>query len=69
MIKKIFIALVALVAIFIVIVALQPAEFRVTRSAIIAAPAPAAFAQVNDFQKWVGWSPWAKLEPEHENNS
>ena len=63
MIKKIFIALVALVAIFIVIVALQPAEFRVTRSAIIAAPTPAVFAQVNDFHKWDGWSPWAKLDP------
>ncbi|MGZ9272834.1 MAG: SRPBCC family protein [Candidatus Binatia bacterium] len=63
MIKKIFIALVALVAIFIVIVALQPAEFRVTRSTIIAAPAPAVFAQVNDFHKWDGWSPWAKLDP------
>jgi len=62
-IKKIFFVLVAFVILFIVIVALQPAEFSVTRTAVIAAPAPAVFAQVNDFHKWAGWSPWAKLDP------
>ncbi len=68
MIKKIFFVLVAFVILFIVIVALQPAEFRVTRSAVIAAPAPAVFAQVNDFHQWEGWSPWAKTRSEHEDN-
>jgi len=62
-IKKIFFVLVAFVILFIVIVALQPAEFRVTRSAVIAAPAPAVFVQVNDFHQWEGWSPWAKIDP------
>jgi hypothetical protein len=63
MFKKILIALVLIVAIFLVIVALQPADFRVERSATFAAPPAAAFAQVNDFHNWQAWSPWAKLDP------
>jgi hypothetical protein len=63
MLKKISITLVTIIIIFLVIVAMQPSDFRVTRSATIAAPAPAVFAQVNDFHKWDAWSPWAKLDP------
>jgi hypothetical protein len=62
MFKKILIALVAIVVVFAVVVALQPSEFRVVRSATISAPAPAVFAQVNDFHNWEAWSPWAKLD-------
>ncbi len=64
--KKILIALAAvgvLVAAFMVVVAMQPSEFRVARSAIVFAPASDVFAQVNDFHKWQEWSPWAKLDP------
>jgi hypothetical protein len=61
--KKILIAPVAIVVVFAVVVALQPSEFRVVRSATISAPAPAVFAQVNDFHNWESWSPWAKLDP------
>lgn len=63
MLKKIFIALAAVIGLLIVIVALQPADFRVSRSTTIAAPAPLVFAQVYDFHKWEAWSPWAKLDP------
>ena len=63
MITKIFIGFGVIVVVFVVIVALQPPEFRVARSATIAAPPPAVFAQVNDFHKWDAWSPWAKLDP------
>ncbi len=45
------------------IVAMQPSEFRIERSATIAAAAPAVFARVNDFHNWAAWSPWAKLDP------
>src|SRR5262249_39717001 len=51
-----------------VIVAMQPAEFRIERSTTIAAPAPVVFAQVNDFHKWDAWSPWAKLDPDVKNS-
>jgi hypothetical protein len=62
MFKKILIALVAIVVVFAVVVALQPSEFRIVLSATISAPAPAVFAQVNDFHNWETWSPWAKLD-------
>ena len=63
MIKKILIALALIVIVFLIVVALQPADFRITRTATVAAPPAAVFAQVNDFHKWEAWSPWAKLDP------
>ena len=63
MLKKILLGLVAILAVFAVVVALQPSEFRIARTAIVAAPAPDVFAQVNDFHNWEAWSPWAKLDP------
>jgi uncharacterized protein YndB with AHSA1/START domain len=63
MFKKILVAIAAVVVVFVVVVAIQPSEFRITRTATISAPAPAVFAQVNDFHNWETWSPWAKLDP------
>ncbi|MGH7303763.1 MAG: SRPBCC family protein [Candidatus Rokuibacteriota bacterium] len=60
-------AVALVVGVLAVIVALQPSEFRIERSATIAAPAPAVFAQVNDFHNWEAWSPWAKLDPAARN--
>ena len=62
--KIILIGLAALVAVFLVIVALQPSDFRFERSATMRAPAAAPYAQVNDFQKWRDWSPWEKVDPQ-----
>ncbi len=67
MLKKILIGLAVLVALFVVVVALQPSEFQVERTATIAAPPADVFAQVNDLHKWDAWSPWAKLDPERED--
>jgi uncharacterized protein YndB with AHSA1/START domain len=63
MLAKIIIALVVLLIVFAVVVALRPAEFRIARSTVIAAPAAIVFAQVNDFHAWPEFSPWAKLDP------
>jgi len=63
MLKKILIALLAIIAIFLIVVALQPSEFHVERTATMAAPPATVFDQVNDFHKWDAWSPWAKLDP------
>jgi uncharacterized protein YndB with AHSA1/START domain len=51
------------VAVFAGVVAMQPADFHIARSANIAAPPSDVFAQVNDFHKWEAWSPWLKLDP------
>lgn len=64
MLIKILIPVVVLLGLLAVLVATRPTEFRVTRTATIAAPAAAVFAQVNDFHKWEAWSPWAKRDPQ-----
>jgi carbon monoxide dehydrogenase subunit G len=63
MFKKIFVALLVLIIAFLAVVAMQPSDFRVSRSASIAAPAATVFSHVNDLHKWQAWSPWAKLDP------
>ena len=63
MFKKVLIALVVLIAGFAVVVAMQPSDFKVERTATIDAPAAKVFPHVNDLHKWDAWSPWAKLDP------
>jgi hypothetical protein len=63
MVIPILIAIAAFIAIFVVVVAVQPEASRTSRSAMMAVPAPVVFAQVNDFHNWDAWSPWAKLDP------
>jgi hypothetical protein len=53
----------AVIVLFLIVVATRPANFRITRSASMAASPQAVFAQVNDLHNWEAWSPWAKLDP------
>ncbi len=62
MLTPILIAVAVIVVLFVLVVATRPAEFRVTRSATIAAPAAAVFTRVNDFHHWDAWSTWAKRD-------
>lgn len=65
MLETVFISLgvlAAIVVVLVIVIAVQPADFRVTRSGTIAAPPADVFAQVNDLHKWEAWSPWAKLD-------
>lgn len=61
--KKIISGLAVLIAILAVVISMQPEDFSVERSAIIAAPASTIFTQVNDMRNWEAWSPWANLDP------
>lgn len=63
MLKKILIALVAILGIFAVVAAMQPDEFKVARTAALNAAPAEVFAQVNNLKAWNAWSPWAKLDP------
>ena len=63
MLKIVIIALAVVVVVFLIVVAMQPAQYRVARNAIVAVPAQAVFAQVNDFHKWEAWNPWGKIDP------
>ena len=53
----------AIVVVFLVFVAMQPGEFRITRSGAVPAPAATVFPHVNELRKWEAWSPWARLDP------
>ena len=70
MLKKILLSLVSIIVVcvigFAVVVAMQPAEFGVSRSATMKAPRSEVFAQINDLRRWEAWSPWAKLDPNAE---
>ncbi len=68
MLKIILIAIPIIIVGFLIVVAMQPSDFRITRSATIAAPREVVFAQVNDLHAWDAWSPWAKLDPEAKNS-
>lgn len=63
MIIKILLVLAVVIAVILLVAAFRPADFRVSRSALIAAPAPALFAAVNDFHRWGAWSPYEKVDP------
>jgi hypothetical protein len=64
MLKKIGLALGASFAILFIVIALQPADFRIGRSTTIAAPAPVVYGILSDFHAWDAWSPWSKLDPD-----
>lgn len=67
MIKKAILGILALVVVAVIVIcaviAMQPEDFKVTRSTTMNAPPERIFEQVNDFHKWDAWSPWAKLDP------
>jgi hypothetical protein len=63
MLRKILIAVVAVLLVLVIVIATRPATYRVERSTRIAAPPEVVFGLVNDFHAWDGWSPWAKLDP------
>ncbi len=67
MIKKLLLGLAAAVGIFLVVVAMQPGDFKVTRSATLAASPEVLFEHVNDHHKFAVWNPWMKLDPNVKN--
>ncbi len=63
MIKIIAIAIVVLIAAFLIYAATKPDTFRVQRAASIKAPPEKIFALINDFHSWGSWSPYEKKDP------
>lgn len=60
---KVGIALASVCALLLLVVAVQPADFAVSRTGAIAAPASAVFPLVDDLHQWAKWSPWEKVDP------
>ncbi len=67
MFKKILLILAAIVAVFVIVVATRPSDFKVQRDRVIAATPGRIFPHVNDLHLWQAWSPWAKLDPAAKN--
>jgi len=63
MLIKVLAGLAVLVIVLVMVVAMQPAQYSISRTATIAAPPTAVFAEVNDFHRWVAWSPWERIDP------
>jgi hypothetical protein len=61
--KKILGVVVVLMLALIGLIAAQPKESKIERSIVIAASAPVVFGHLNDYHRFVEWSPWAKLDP------
>ncbi len=68
MIKKLLLGLVAVTAILVVVASFQSDEMKVSRSSVIPAAPDAVYAVVNDFSKWMSWSPWADIDPQMKSN-
>ena len=67
MLNIIFIIIGIAVLLLVIVAALQPADFKISRSEQIIAPASAIFPHVNNLRLWEAWSPWAKLDPHATN--
>lgn len=67
-IRNFLLGVATLVVLFLLVVAARPGEFRVERSAAIAAPPEVLFAQFNSHRKFNVWNPFMKLDP-HVRNS
>lgn len=63
MFKKILLGCAVLLAVLLVVVALQPSAYRVERSVVIAAPAAQVFPHVNNLHRAWAWNPCLKLDP------
>ena len=62
------IAIVLVVAFFLVLGLTGPTDFSIVRQADYRATPQAVFGQINDFHHWAAWSPWEKMDPALQRN-
>ena len=71
MMKKILLSAAVFIAVVVVLIlilaATRPADFRVERTARLAASPSALFEQLNDHHKFALWNPFMKLDPNVKN--
>lgn len=58
-----FIGLGAVILLLLIVAALRPSAFRISRSATVDASPAQAFDKVNDLHEFQTWNPWAKIDP------
>ena len=68
MLLPVLVAAAILAILFLIVIAGQPDEFNLMRSARISAPPEKIFPHVNSLRAWDAWSPWARLDPDAKNS-
>ena len=68
MLKRIAVGVAAIGVVLVVVVALQPAEFAVERSATIEAPPHLVYGYIENLREWEAWSPFARMDPKQKNS-
>ena len=63
MLKKIALGVAAVVIVILMMAAMKPNTFTLSRSIAIDAPPDKIAALLTDFHQWQSWSPWEKLDP------
>lgn len=63
MLKKIVVLVIFVLFVLATIVAMQPEEFRISRSINVSTSPAILFAQVNDLHAFQVWNPYAKKDP------
>ncbi len=63
MLKKILLALLALVLVLVVVIFLQPNTFKIERQSASINAFEEIYPLISDFHQWERWSPWAKIDP------
>lgn len=56
--------LLVVLAALVLVAAVRPPAFTIERSQEMACPPARAFAFVNSFRAWSGWSPWEQVDPQ-----
>ena len=67
MFKKIALGLAAIIAVLVLVIAMQPARFAVEREVVINAPADVIYPYLDNLRAWEAWSPFAKMDPQQKN--
>ncbi len=63
MLLWILVGIVGLIVVLCLLAAMRPATMTVTRNLTMACAPTAVFDQVDDFNRWRAWSPWAAMDP------
>ena len=59
----VFVIVLLLILVLVIFAMTKPNEFSIRRSISIRAPAARVYGLIEDFRRWVVWSPWEKLDP------
>jgi len=64
MVEIIVLIVIALIAALLFFAASQPSDFQIHRYVMIKAPPEKVFPLIEDFHRWVEWSPWENIDPD-----